>query len=352
VAAVSFVVWLKPQADLSKAIAERTKELVPDGDWLNFIAKVGGLFGGALGSTFTLFAGWHFLEMNLPRRIEELKQYHTSDHLALRPQLLAIARGRLRFIPADIETSRITLLRTLVGGWTRRDQTRLLAATWKRLGDEAKALSSATAEAQHQQITSHLIRGLQCAFRGNDDDASAQFYAAAKIRNDDITSRDIAAGWARYMKDHARERQLLREIRDIDIGPQCFIDHARSFRREAELAAKGNNEPARAEALARLGDARNLLQNVVPGTEASLELGRVLTLFCEVRCDRGTPGNLSSANQPLGRMRQYMNGIATHCRPDEGPSGEHYGEERASAVERRVADLLAEGQRDSGEVST
>ena len=308
VATVSFVVWLRPDAEFSQAIANKLQELVPDGDWLNFIAKIGGLVGGAIGTAFTLLAGWHFLEMNLPRRIEELKQYHTRNHLALRPQLLTIARGRLRFIPADVETSRLTLLRMLVGGWTRRDQTRLLAATWRPLGDEARALSAAAREAQHQQITSHLIRGCQCAFHGQNEDASEEFNAAARIRDDDVTSRDIAAGWARHVNDQVRERQFLREIREISNGAHSFVDHARSFRREAELASKGNNEPARAEALARLGDARNLLLNVVPGSEASLELGRVLTLFCEVRCDRGTPGNLSGTNQPLGRMRQYMAG--------------------------------------------
>jgi hypothetical protein len=70
-----------------------------------------------------------------------------------------------------------------------------------------------------------------------------------------------------------------------------------------------------------------------------VELGRVNTLFCEVRCDKERVGLLTGPNQPLTRAREYMAGIPMHTRAEE-PNGEAYGEERAARVEQRVLDLL------------
>jgi hypothetical protein len=343
-AVVTFIVWMKPDSEFSKTVIQHLRQLEPDEDWLNKLGKVGGVLGGAIGTAFTLLAGWHFLEMNLPRRIDELMNYHTRDHLALRPQFLEIAQGRLRFIPADIETSRLTLLRSWLGGWSFREQTRLLAATSVRLGQQASALSAAAKQAQHRQITAHLVRGYQHAFHADRESAFEEFEAAVRVRSDDVLSRDIAAGWARCIDNQAREIHLLREIQTITSGPHSYIDQARAFRREAELVARRNNDSARSEALELLRNARNLLEPVAaPNTEASRELGRVLTLFCEVRCDKGTPGRLNGPNQPLTRLRQYMSGVAMSRRAEE-PCGEEYGEQRASRVEGRVAELLGEGE--------
>src|SRR4030095_16827711 len=112
---------------------------------------------------------------------------------------------------------------------------------------------------------------------------------------------------------------------------------------EAELIRSRNNGPAYIQALARLRVARNILEPLVSDAEARLELGRVHTLFCEVRCDRGRPGNLNDQNHTLTRMRQYMTGVAMETRPEE-PCGGGYGEARAMAVERRVAAMLGDGE--------
>ena len=45
--------------------------------------------------------------------------------------------------------------------------------------------------------------------------------------------------------------------------------------------------PAYAEAQEHLRLAQNILDPLVADQEAKLEFGRVHTLFCEVRCDRG-----------------------------------------------------------------
>ncbi len=127
-------------------------------------------------------------------------------------------------------------------------------------------------------------------------------------------------------------------MQQIANGPRSYIDQARAFRREAELITiveQRSNDAARAQALGRLRNARNLLQSAVTGTEAGLELGRVLTLLCEIRCDRGTVGRLGGPNQPLAIMRLRMADVAMHRRAEEPycaameRGGEEYGEERA-----------------------
>jgi tetratricopeptide (TPR) repeat protein len=347
--AVALVVWLEPDARFSKVVTERLK--VPEGNGLDVFVKLGGLCIGAIGTALTLLAGWHFLEMNLPRRIEELKDYHSQDHLVLRPQLLAIAKQRLRFVPEDIESSRFTLLRRWWSTVSVTEQTRLLAATATRLHQEAAALSAAAREAQHQTITAYLVRGYQYVAAGERVRAFTEFELAARVSATDIYSRDVAAGWARCINDQARELELLHEIQKIAGDARSYVEQARAFRREAELIRSRNNGPAYIQALARLRVARNILEPLVSDAEARLELGRVHTLFCEVRCDRGRPGNLNGPNQPLTRMRQYMTGVAMETRPEE-PCGGDYGEARAMAVERRVAAMLGDGEPEgSGDAS-
>jgi hypothetical protein len=113
-AVVALVVYSDPESVFSKFVIERLKveEKSPYAIALDVFVKLGTLVIGTIGTSLTLLAGWHFLEMNLPRRLEELKEYHSEDHLKLRPELLEIARRRkLRFVPQDIERSRFTLLR-------------------------------------------------------------------------------------------------------------------------------------------------------------------------------------------------------------------------------------------------
>jgi len=87
--------------------------------------------------------------------------------------------------------------------------------------------------------------------------------------------------------------------------------------------------------------AQNILEPLVADPEAKLELGRVHTLFCEVRCNRGKPGHLSGPNQPITRMRDYLGKVEMHRRSEE-PCGEEYGRERVQRVGSRVAAMLGD----------
>jgi hypothetical protein len=348
-ATVALIVWLEPDASFSHLVTEALK--VPVGNGLDAFVKLGGLVVGAVGTALTLLAGWHFLEMNLPRRIEELKDYHSQDHLTLRPQLLAIARQKLRFVPEDIESSRFTLLRRWWSTVSVTEQTRLLAATATRLSQEAAALSAAAREAQHQTITAYLVRGYQYVAEGERERAFTEFEWASRASPTDIYSRDIAAGWARCINNQTREVELLHEIQKIAGDARSYVHQARALRREAELIRKRNNGPAYIQALARLRIAQNILGPLVSDVEAKLELGRIHTIFCEVRCDRGRPGNLNGQNQPLTRMREYMTGVAMETRPEES-CGEEYGETRAAAVEQRVAALLGDDEPEGADNAT
>ena len=91
------------------------------------------------------------------------------------------------------------------------------------------------------------------------------------------------------------------------------VDQARAHRREAELIAKRNNAPAYAESQEHLRVAQNILDPLVADQEAELELGRVHTLFCEVRCDRGRPGHLGGPNQPMTHAG-VPGDVEMHCR--------------------------------------
>ena len=320
---------------------QRAIDLLPDDLSRSTLVWVVGIAFSAISAAITFLATWHFLEMNLPRRIEDLKDYHSQDHLALRPRLVAIAKHKLRFIPADIETSRFTLLRRWWSVVSDTEKTRLLAATATRLSLETAALSAAAREAQHQTITAYVVRGYQYVAQGDNESAFTEFDLATRVSPSDIYSRDIAAGWARCVNNQTRELELLQEVQKVAGDARSSVHHARALRREAELIAKQNNDPAYVKALARLRVAQNILGPLVANSEARLELGRVHTLFCEVRCDRRRPGRLNGPNQPLTRMREYMDEVKMHRRPEE-PYGEEYGEERAVKVEQRVAALLGD----------
>jgi len=320
-------VWLPGSwnADVSRMVTGASK-LLPGDSIRSALIWIGGIAFSAISAALTFLATWHFLEM---------------DHLALRPQLIAIAKTRLRFIPADIETSRFTLLRRWWSAFSNTEKTRLLAATAMRPGQEAAALLSAAKEAQQQAITAYLVRGYQYAAEGDNARAFQEFEAATRVDVNDIYSRDIAAGWARCINNQMRELELLQEIQRISGEVRRYVDQARGLRREAELIAKRSNAPAYLEAQERLHVAQNILEPLVADQEAKVELGRVHTLFCEVRCDRGRSGHLGGPNQPMTRMREYLGDIEMHRRPEE-PCGEEYGRERVERVEMRVAAMLGD----------
>lgn len=184
--------WLPPEwRGWTNDILEHAKRLLPGVLWL------AGIIGSTLGAALTLLATWHFAEMNLPRRLEDLKKAYTRDHLQLQPQFLALARRGIGSIPPDIETSRLTLVRKWFSGWSKKERVRVLAASANFIAKEASALSKAAKEAQLQQITAHLVRGYSHASSQDDDSAFEEFEAATAIDPDNVLSRDIAAGWAR-----------------------------------------------------------------------------------------------------------------------------------------------------------
>jgi tetratricopeptide (TPR) repeat protein len=373
--ATALFVRFLPEHEFSQFVTRTLR--VASGDWLDVLRILGGLAIAAWGTAFSLLMGWHFLEMNLPARIEELKDYHLEDHLALRPKLIEVSKdrrflpadikttrftlahrwlgprtikghqalrpklievskNRLRFIPADIKASRLTLVRRWLGSRTLKGQVRLLVATATRLSEEAVALATAAREAQAQTITAYLVRGYQYAARGENERAFAEFELAARVSPTDLYSRDIAAGWARCINNQTRERELLDEIQKIAGSARLYVHQARAIRREAELIAKGYNNPAYGRARDLLREAENILLPEIADEEAKREMGRVYTLFCEMRCNLGRPGRLSGPNQPLTRAREYLGEVDMHRRPEEPEPGEAYGKERVEKVKDRV----------------
>jgi hypothetical protein len=330
--------WLRRPLEL----LARTKQLLPSDDQLRLLLWLGGIAASVAGAGFSLLVSWHFAEMNLPQRIEELKKAEARTHLALQPRYLDLAREGLSAVP-DIETSRLTLLRKWLSRWSETERVRVLGASVNQLTKEASALSRAVLATQHQEITARLVRGYQHAFEGDDEQAFDEFEAAVKIRPDNIVSRDIAAGWARRLKKQQRELELLQEIIDIATEARLDIDHARALRRRSELHKKHQREPTLVSARDDLEIATNLLRPLL-APDARTEFLRVVTLYCEVQCDRRRTGRLDGPNGARTLMRRLRGGVPKHTRPEE-PDGEAYGEERAVAVDERVTAIQEEGDR-------
>src|SRR5262249_14872959 len=188
-----------------KEILDEVLQRVSPG--LKFLAWLSGIVGTLASAAFTLLASWHFAEMNLPQRIEDLKNANTRERILQQPRFLTLARNGLGGVSNNIETSRFMLLRKWLS-WGEKERARVLAASANQLGKEASALSAAAREAQEQKITTHLVRGYQHASLGDEERAFEEFVAATKVRVDNIVSRDIAAGWARRLNKQESEHDL------------------------------------------------------------------------------------------------------------------------------------------------
>jgi hypothetical protein len=347
-AALAFIAsqgWLPPEWQWVKVALDQVAERISPG--LKFLAWLGGILGSLAGAAFTLLASWHFAEMNLPKRIEDLKNAMIREHLLLQPRFIALARSGLGPVLNNVEASRLMLLRKWLS-WGDKERARILAASANQLGKQSSALAAAAREAEEQQITAHLIRGYQYASQGDDEKAFEEFMSATKVRVDNIVSRDIAAGWARRIHKQEKEHELLEEMEQAAIRVQATIDQARAMRRRAELFDKRRREVDWCEARDRLDIAVGILEPLVSDQEAKLELGRALTLYCEVQCERKRIGRLDSR---LTDMKSYMAGVTTKTRVEE-PDGEAYGEDRANTVERRVAQLRGDPDADGSASSS
>lgn len=126
------------------------------------------------------------------------------------------------------------------------------------------------------------------------------------------------------------------------------VAQAVALRRQAEVLDKHRNDGSWRDARDRLDIAHDLLQPLLASDEAKLELGRVVTLFCEVQCSRKRIGHLDGPRGRRNTMLALMKGVEMHRRPEER-DGEEYGEERASRVDRRLAELRGDEDLRSGD---
>src|ERR1700694_4083597 len=67
--------WLNPKGEPRASFLQQViQQLRPSEEQLRFLAWLGGIAGAGIGAAVTLLASWHFAEMNLPRRFEEMKK--------------------------------------------------------------------------------------------------------------------------------------------------------------------------------------------------------------------------------------------------------------------------------------
>jgi hypothetical protein len=314
--------------ELSDATKERIKGLAT-------------LAGAAITTSLTLLASWHFAEMRLPQRLQDLKDRHFEDHKAFQGRALSLARaGRVKSLP-DIETSRLVYLRDIaIAFGLLRGPARMasvLAASRTKIHDEALTLDMATREAQEREITACLIRGYQ--LKADRDKAFKEFSAATKVRSDHILSRDIAAGWARGVpSEHQSEIRILEDIvaiAELERGNVAMheVHYARAVRRKAELRPKTGQTDELKLARDELAQVDESLTKLGPeNIAAQQELARVLTLFCEVQCARRVVVALINQNGAFTRLNTLANQSSAFEVRAEEPFSEHYTAQRVQQV--------------------
>jgi hypothetical protein len=309
-------------------------------DQWKFLAWLAGISISAIAASLSFFTQWHFAEVNLPRRLEDLKNDLKISHLGLRPSYLVAARtGHLGPAPFEFAGTRLMLLRQWLSYFSKNERARVLAASHSILQEETAALKDAVEESQQRLITSRLIRGYQYASDGNNENALAEFLAATEVKHDDLASRDIAAGFARRVGNQNEEERLLLEVTNTSKGDPVI--RASALRRRAEILDKTKNENSWREARDLLDVARDLLDPLV-ADEAQQELARVLILFCEVQCQRKKIGRLNPDLQTLDKL---LASVKLHPRSEE-QGGERYDLRRATEVRNWVNRLRGDADVD------
>jgi hypothetical protein len=334
--------WIDPAwQEWLDAMLGQARRFAPSDEQIGYLKWLAGLVATTIGAASALFISWHFAEINLPQRIQSLKKAHERKHLQLQPAYLALSRRGLGSIPADIETSRLTLLRKWLSGWSKKEQARVLAASVNQLAKEASALSAATSEAQQELITAHLIRGYQHATDGDDGSALEEFEAATQVQLDNVLSRDIAAGCARRLGRQKREFELLDEMQKAASNVGADVAQARALRRRAELLEKREDDQNWHAALRCLRRAQGLVEPIVAAEEAKSEMVRILTLYCEIQCDREVVRMLAGPNGRFTKLLSCADQVEMRSRPEER-GGEDYSRQRVADVGQRITDLLAD----------
>lgn len=329
------------QTSTSKTLERYAPYFALSGEQAQFITWLGGILAASGGAALTLLATWHFAEINLPSRLKDLADANSRDHLAHREYLFAAARAGIGPIPTDIERSRLTFLRRLVGWWGTAEEARLLAASAGLIAKESAALTASAKEAQLRQITAHTILALQYEIDGETDLAIQELRKSTDIRNDDIDCFDVAAGIARRLKNPELEVKWLAAMERAARAAEKKLPQARALRRQAELDLKHSTGVDLETPRDKLRGAIALLQHTAADQESSLELGRALTLFCEIQCARGVVTQISSPNGALAQAIRLLNGIEDHSLPSED-GGEQYGEQQVRRVKALVERALIE----------
>jgi hypothetical protein len=338
---------------------QKCVEVISDPAWLTEIVR--DVFGNAWGLLASsglagaLLGAWYWGEIHFPSRIIRLCNAIERDHrAATRGELLEVARQGLGRLPTNIAMSKLTFLRRMLTGWggSKRQIAKSMAASIEYIAVEARALESVKSLADENQITALL--GCHYEAQNNRDQAFTEYEVATKVVSDNIASRDWAAGCARRQQRSTEEKVLLEQIRKIaeDSSKKAVatgnagdavrytVEWARGCRREAERLGTADLEQARDI----LASARDLLNPMIDGPEARLELGRVLTLYCEVQLareerGRGGIGNLADREgNPIGdmtRMLEFVSNIEMHERPPERGGGA-YGHERGTRISERI----------------
>jgi hypothetical protein len=77
---MTLIVWLVPEAPISKSVNAAIAKLTPSEEVLKVLAWLAGIAGSGIGAALSLLASWHFAEMNLPQRLQDWKNTNTRKH--------------------------------------------------------------------------------------------------------------------------------------------------------------------------------------------------------------------------------------------------------------------------------
>ena len=297
--------------------------------WLGW-AGSGGV--AMLVSSYTLLRAYHYNETNAP--------YILSDFLEAQTQSDKHAFSALAEAARTSKEDWSQLTPVVRSPWSRfgrlltkdrpEAQARAAIASIQELEKKSAIASKAADLARERYANAHLLKALNLAVRGADEKAYEELKNTLVSIPDHKEALSEAAAVCRRLGRDQEELQLLQRLAVVAENSNNSLLVASSLRRRAEVHKTRSGTQQLDEARRRLNEAINKLGAYGNnGSQQSMELGRILTLFCEVQILRDRTGHLPNVVQ---RAMDLMQHVEDHSLPEEA-GGESYGRARAVAMQ-------------------
>jgi hypothetical protein len=279
-------------------------------------AAVSGILGSALTGAFAIYKSWHYAEISLPSRLEELIARNTNRQLTNRRQLLPILNGDSTFRGRWSTSADDGLLARLLS-YLALPANDLAAASGAKIDllNDLRVLDDARKKCVVEVCTAHLASGFQIARTGKDGQrAAAEFNLALKFDPKDLDSLELAAREAFAPgTNNSLAMRYLRELSSAALEAHDVVRHSRALRFQAEALLERQVQRAWDDARTKLTTAIKTLQEqaVEDKSAKELELALAFELLATAQMKRE---RLSAARSALNSARLHFNGAVRSSR--------------------------------------